>query len=125
LLEVQGRREKKYINRNLYTDELKKYGKIGCAVITLKSKIIRRLQSKNTFCNAEQEAILKASRVSKRVNEQRVIITYSLTTFMAVEANLYSQNPRTLIKLLHEEEEKSLYSGYLETYLEIIQWMKK
>jgi branched-subunit amino acid aminotransferase/4-amino-4-deoxychorismate lyase len=57
---------------------------------------------------AEETVIIKAIRVSEQIDEQKVIITNSLSSLMAVEGNLNSKNPktRTLRKLLSEEVEK-------------------
>jgi archaellum biogenesis ATPase FlaH len=59
--------------------------------------------------NAEQEAIIKAIYVTHRTSERRVIITDSLSTFMAVEGDITSKNPKTLslTKLL----DKNTFSG--------------
>jgi hypothetical protein len=47
------------------TDGYKKDGKIKCAVITPQTKIRRRPPPWNMVYSAEQEAVIKAMRVSK------------------------------------------------------------
>jgi archaellum biogenesis ATPase FlaH len=46
--------------------------------------------------SAEQEAIIKAIYDTQRTGEQRVIITDSLSTLMAVKGDINSKNPKTL-----------------------------
>jgi hypothetical protein len=64
------------------SDGSKKIEKAGCAVITSDQKFRKRLKPQNTIYSAEQEAIIKATYVTKRTGERRVIIiiTDSLST---------------------------------------------
>jgi hypothetical protein len=50
---------------------LKNDGEIGCAIITPASRIRKRLQPQNILYSAEEEAIIKAIRVSEWMNLRR------------------------------------------------------
>jgi ribonuclease HI len=68
----------------------------------------KRPNLQDTVYSAEQQALIKANYVTQRTGERRVIITNSLSTVMAVEGNINSNNPKTLSlrKRLSEEKEK-------------------
>jgi hypothetical protein len=59
----------------IYMDGSKKVEKVGCAVITPDQKFRKRLKPQNTVYNAEKEAIIKATYVTQRTVERRLIIT--------------------------------------------------
>jgi hypothetical protein len=56
-------------------------------------KIRKIMRSQNTIYNAEQKAIIKAIRTTRKSNKKRVILTDSLSTLMAIEGNRDTKKP--------------------------------
>jgi hypothetical protein len=87
--------EEKYNEHiKIYTDGSKKDENVGCAVITPDQKFRIRVKPQNMVYSAELKAIIKAIYVTQRTSERQVIITDSLSTLMAVEGDINSENPK-------------------------------
>jgi hypothetical protein len=102
----------------LIDDEYKEHSKEkkmeewGRPIVTLECKIKKRMRSQNTIYSAEQEAIIKTIRTTRKSNKKMVILTDSLNTLMAVPAIQKIQKPEYLLRKMLDEEGKYLSSVY-------------
>jgi hypothetical protein len=86
--------EKYEHHSKIYTNGSKKDEKVGYAVAVSESIIKRRQFPQNLIYSAEQSAIINAFYSTASYNQNRVIITDSLSTIIAVSDRKRSKNPK-------------------------------
>jgi ribonuclease HI len=89
-------REKYESHENIYIDGSKKDKRAGYVVITPNRTYRRKVHQQNTVFSTEQEAIIKAIWLTERTQRDKVIITDSLSTLMAIKVNNHTKNPKTM-----------------------------